>query len=343
MPNELRVAVASPHDGAAWDAFVNSHGDDTGYHAWGWRRVFAEAFSHEPIYLIARRGSDIVGIVPLVLIKSVLFGRSMTSLPFLNYGGVMANDPSAAAALADAAREQALERGCGHVELRHVAAQFPHLPCKTHKVAMRLPLSADLWDGLDRKVRNQIRKAEKSGLTVERGGASLVGDFYAVFSRNMRDLGTPVYSRRLFEMVLAAFPDRSQLHVVRLNGAPIAAGFTYRTPTMVQLPWASSIRDYNPLCANTLLYWDAIQFAQTAGATVFDMGRSTPGEGTFKFKSQWGAHAVPMHWEYQLLASDVLPNVSPANPKFQLAISLWQKLPIALTTRVGPMIVRAIP
>jgi serine/alanine adding enzyme len=112
---------------------------------------------------------------------------------------------------------------------------------------------------------------------------------------------------------------------------------------MVQLPWASSIREFNSLCPNVLLYWDAIQYAQSTGAPVFDMGRSTPGEGTFKFKAQWGAEPVPLHWEYQLLTPGEMPNVSPANPKFQLAIALWQKLPISLTTRVGPMIVRAIP
>ena len=159
----------------------------------------------------------------------------------------------------------------------------------------------------------------------------------------MRDLGTPVYSRRLFEEVLRTFPERAQLHIVRLNGQPIAAGLTYRTASMVQLPWASSIREFNSLCANVLLYWDAIQFAQSTGAGVFDMGRSTPNEGTFKFKAQWGAEPVPLHWEYQLTSDGRLPNVSPANPKFQLAIALWQKLPLGVATRVGPMIVRAIP
>ena len=126
---------------------------------------------------------------------------------------------------------------------------------------MRLKTGPGMWEALDRKVRNQIRKAEKSGLVVERGGAELVGDFYDVFARNMRDLGTPVYSRRLFEEVMRVFPDRAQIHVVRLNGLAIAAGVTYRTPQMVQLPWASSLRSYNTLCPNVLLYWDAIQFA----------------------------------------------------------------------------------
>lgn len=343
MQSDVRVAVATHKDRDAWEAFVNAHGDPMGYHAWDWQRVFANAFGHEPVYLIARQGVQVVGVLPLVQIKSFLFGRTLTSLPFLNYGGVMADTPCASAALVDAATEEAVARRCDHVELRHVERQFPVLPCKRHKVAMRLRLSPSLWDDFDRKVRNQIRKAEKSGLVVERGGAELVRDFYRVFARNMRDLGTPVYSRRLFDEVLRTFPSRARIHVVRLDGKPVAAGITYRTDTMVQLPWASSIRDFNAMCPNVLLYWDAIQFAQESGAEVFDMGRSTPGEGTFKFKAQWGAEPVSLHWEYQLLTPGDMPNVSPANPRFHFAIALWQKLPLAISTRVGPMIVRTIP
>lgn len=347
MPSKVVVSLAKGIDGSAWDAYVESRGDAAGYHSWRWRRVFSDAFGHEPVYLLAREGGVITGVLPMVEIKSLLFGHTLTSLPFLNYGGVKADASETGRALIARAHEEALARRCRHVELRHIDRQFDDLPCKTHKVAMHLALPASaatsMWDSLDRKVRNQIRKAEKSGLVVERGGESLVGDFYTVFARNMRDLGTPVYSRRLFEEVLRVFPDRAQLHIVRLNGAPIAAGLTYRTSQMVQLPWASSLRSYNSLCPNVLLYWDAIQFAQESGAAIFDMGRSTPHEGTFKFKSQWGATPVPLHWEYGLATPGELPNVSPANPKYQMAIALWQKLPLAVTLRVGPMIVRAIP
>jgi serine/alanine adding enzyme len=347
MPSSVMVSIAGRSDGSAWDAYVESRGDATGYHSWRWRRVFADAFGHEPVYLLAREGGVITGVLPLVQIKSLLFGRTLTSLPFLNYGGVKADAPEIGRALVLFAHDEAVARKCRHVELRHVDRQFSDLPCKTHKVAMHLALPATpaegMWEALDRKVRNQIRKAEKSGLVVERGGEALVNDFYTVFARNMRDLGTPVYSRRLFEEVMRVFPDRAQLHVVRLDGAPIAAGLTYRTPQMVQLPWASSLRPFNALCPNVLLYWDAIQFAQQSGAAVFDMGRSTPNEGTFRFKAQWGATPVPLHWEYELVTPGELPDVSPANPKYQFAVALWQKLPLALTMRVGPMIVRAIP
>lgn len=339
-----QVRIAAERDRGEWDRFVDAHDDGAGYHSWAWREVFERAFGHESIYLIAAgRDGAITGVLPMVLIKSLLFGRTLTSLPFLNYGGVLTDSDEVALALVEASKGAARDHRCSHVELRHTGARFPHLPCKQHKVSMRMDLQPGIWDRMDRKARNQVRKAQKSGLTVERGGAALLPDFYTVFARNMRDLGTPVYSRRLFEEVVRAFPDRTCVHVVRLNGAPVASGITYRTPKMTQLPWASSIRDFNALCPNHLLYWDAIEHAAEVGCPVLDLGRSTPGEGTFKFKEQWGARPLPLHWEYQLLSADQVPNVSPANPKFQLAIALWQKLPLSVTLRVGPMIVRAIP
>jgi FemAB-related protein (PEP-CTERM system-associated) len=329
-------------------ASVSDHPDSSGYHAWAWRRVFERAFGHESIYLIARRADrlereGIRGVLPLVQINSLIFGRTLTSLPFLNYGGVVSDSDSEAAALVDAAAELARERRCRYVELRHSVRRFPELPCKQHKVAMLLSLHSGLWDTLDRKVRNQIRKAQKSGLTSIAGGEDLVGDFYTVFARNMRDLGTPVYARRFFEEVLRAFRGRARLHVVRLGSRPIAAGLSYRTHTRVEVPWASSIRDHNALCPNHLLYWDILESAIAEGAALFDFGRSTPNEGTFQFKRQWGAEPLPLFWEYCLVGQPDLPDHSPKNPKFHSAVEIWKRCPLWLANLVGPHIVRSIP
>jgi FemAB-related protein (PEP-CTERM system-associated) len=339
----LTVSVAAEHDAQEWDRFVTEHSGASGYHAWAWRGVFARAFGHESIYLMARDGARLAGVLPLVFIDSVLFGRSLTSLPFLNYGGIAADSPEAAAALIDHAASVVRERRCRHVELRHIARQFPDLPCKQHKVTMMLPLEMGMWDKLDRKVRNQVRKAQKSDLVSEHGGVELLADFYRVFVRNMRDLGTPVLGSVFFREVLQAFPDRARIHVVRLQGAAVAAGMTYRTAGTVEVPWASSIRTYNHLCPNHLLYWSVIEEAVRTGATRLDFGRSTPNEGTFKFKEQWGAEPVPLSWEYYLADGGSIPDATPANPKFRLAIAAWKKLPLPVTTLLGPRIVRGIP
>lgn len=338
----IDICVATSAEASEWDRFVASHPGATGYHAWAWRDVIARAFGHESIYLSARSGGSIVGVLPLVFINSRLFGRSLTSLPFLNYGGVVAGTTDIAERLVEAAATIARERRCPHVELRHIDRRMPALPVRQHKVTMLLPLVKPVWDGLDRKVRNQIRKAQKSGLMADRGGVELLADFYTVFARNMRDLGTPVYSRRLFEEALRAFPDRAALHVVRLEGRPVAAGLTYRTAGTVEVPWASSIRDYSALCPNHLLYWSVIEAAVENGCDTLDFGRSTPGEGTFKFKEQWGAQPVPLHWEYRLLDGATLPNLSPSNPKYRLMIETWKRLPLPVASLLGPHIVRSI-
>jgi serine/alanine adding enzyme len=338
-----RVALASETEQTEWDAFVAGRPDATGYHEWAWRRVFQGAFGHECLYLAARRDGRIAGILPLVETRSFLFGRALTSLPFVNFGGVLADSDDTAHALVAESARLAASRRCRHVELRHVDRRFGDLPVKQHKVTMRLPLEAEMWGRIDRKARNQVRKAEKSGLTVVRGGAELLPEFYRVFARNMRDLGTPVYPRKFFAAVLAAFADRTRLIVVRLKDTAVAAGLTYRTGDTVEIPWASSIRDYNPLCPNHLLYWHAIETALAEDVRMFDFGRSTPGEGTFKFKEQWGARPVQLHWEYWLASGDALPDQSPKNPKFRVAIESWKHLPLWLANTLGPGIVRGIP
>jgi len=236
-------------------------------------------------------------LLPLVFFRSRLFGRFTVSMPFLNYGGVVSDAAEARRALVDRAVEETEARGGAHLELRHTAQLFPDFTAKRHKVAMRLPLASDperLWAQLDRKVRNQVRKGEKSQLEVAHGGAELVDDFYAVFAHNMRDLGTPVYARSFFDEVLRTFADSARIFVVRHAGRPVAGSIVYWHRSMIEVPWASALRESNPLCANVLLYWHMLKFAVERGFTVFDFGRSTPDEGTFHFKRQWGAEPLEL-------------------------------------------------
>jgi FemAB-related protein (PEP-CTERM system-associated) len=259
---------------------------------------------------------------------------------------MLVDDEDVGKALVDAATHEASAFRASHLELRHVARQCQALPFRQHKLRMAMPLAATPeahWTALDRKIRNQVRKAQKENLIVTAGGAELVGEFYAVFARNMRDLGTPVYPRSLFAETVAAFPDSATVHLVRREGQAIAAGFTVRFRDTVLNPWASSLREFRSLCPNVLLYWAMVEQAVRAGASVFDFGRSSPGGGTHQFKEQWGAKATPMHWEYVLLSRAEPPNQGPSNPKFERLIETWKRLPLPVANIVGPMIARQLP
>lgn len=334
-------------DRSQWDEYVASHELSSNYHRYSWRDVVENSFGHSCYYLAARDSDNrIVGILPLVFMKSKLFGCFLVSLPFFNYGGLLCDSQNVGDALLAEAAALRQCLGAEYVELRHSEPWSGGLPTKQAKVSMLLALAKDsdaLWQGFNAKLRNQVRKAEKSGLTAVVGGQELLADYYTVFVRNMRDLGTPVYAEKFFANVLGAFLDDANIIAVYLEKKPVAAGLVVRFRDTVEIPWASSIRDYNSLCPNNLLYWTALQHAIKIGCTRFDFGRSTPGEGTYKFKEQWGAKPIQLHWQYLLPEGASLPELNTKNPKFEMAIRLWQKLPLPVTTFIGPHIVKNIP
>ncbi len=346
LPRIAPVVVSRAESEREWDDFVTSHPAASAYHTWRWRGLLERAFGLRSVYLIAHRDREVVGVLPLVLFRGPLFGRFAVSMPFLNYGGVLANSDAAAGALLASAIDVARDERAGYVELRHSTRCFTHLPVRTHKVAMVLRLQQtcdDQWRVLDRKLRNQVRKAEKADLRVRVGGLELLDAFYDVLSRNMRDLGSPVHSRRFFEEIVRTFPECTRIVSVWLDSTPVAASFVFWHADRLEVPWASSLKTHNHLCANVLLYWEMLKFGIERHFAEFDFGRSTPLEGTYKFKEQWGAEPRQLYWEYWLSDGAQIPDRSPKNPKFSAMISLWRHLPVAITRVIGPLLVRNIP
>lgn len=313
-----------------------------------WLVVLAEGLGHIPYLIEADQGGGPCGFLGLAHIRSALFGRFLVSLPYLNYGGVVAEDGPIAERLIDRAVELADRLGVRYLELRHSGRAIDH-PALGHtvsqKVHMRLPLPAtagELWEALSSKVRNHVRVGRKGELAVAWGGEDLLPEFYAVFSRNMRDLGTPAYGRALFRAMLRQFPGRAEVCVVRSGGLAVAAALLLHGWGVTEVPSASSLRSHNHSNANSLMYWHLLERAIARGQAAFDFGRSTPDSGTFRFKKQWGAEPEPAVWQYHLRSGSV-GDVRPDNPKYRRLTRIWSRLPLGLTRLIGPAIVRGIP
>lgn len=350
--NEQRILVHAPGEPwnlANWDAYVQRHEDASPYHASAFRNLIEDVFHHPTFYLSATDPENrITGVLPLVRLRSRLFGDFMVSMPYFNYGGALSDSPGISEALMLRAASLADELGVSHVEFRDTTPRDSRWPVRTDKVALHLPLPGDeeiLWKQLGPKLRAQIRRPFKDGreITVAQGGVELLPDFYHVFATNMRDLGTPVYSRRLFSEILRRLPESSRIVVIRVAGHPAAAGFLLQGPGRMEIPWASSLRAYNRIGVNMLLYWEALKFSIARGAPAFDFGRSSIDSGTYRFKRQWGAEPRQLYWHYWLRTGDRPPTLNPDNPRYRLAIRLWQKLPLAIANRLGPPIVRNLP
>jgi FemAB-related protein (PEP-CTERM system-associated) len=322
-------------------------------------------------------GSLVSGILPMVYIKHLLFGSNLISIPYFDLGGILADDEATEHTLLSEAIKIAHNVGAETIELRNIeplgilraegsplkySSDFAgqaklkaqsnianstnptgaiNAVTRTQKVRMtrELPDSSErLMKSFKSKLRSQIRKPLKKGLIYKVGGMELLDDFYEVFARNMRDLGSPVHTKRLMEAVLLVFPDISRVIVVYLEDRPLACSIVIGFEDTLENPWASSLREYSKLAPNMLLYWAMLEYACDNGFRYFDFGRSTPNESTFKFKKQWGAEPHPLHWHYIPVNGKPIDTTETENSKFNNAIQIWKKLPVRLTRIIGPKI-----
>ncbi len=343
----MNVETLASSNSSAWDSYVNRHVDGTLYHLTAWARVLESAFNHRAHYLCAMDSrEEIAGVLPLCSVKSHFSGHGLVSVPVASYGGVLSNSSEAAAQLIQAAKTLRLRMGAAYVELRHlVPLQQPTLFTKQSKATFRLTLprtEGEMWKTIGSKCRNLIRKAERSGL-VARYSADDVRAFYDVYARNMRDVGVPVFPKRLFECIAKEFAAHTTIMIVEYDGHPVGVACLLSYKGVLEVPFASSLREYFSYSPNMLLYWEAIRFAIATGHREFDFGRSSIGSSAAQFKRQWGASTIPLYYQYICADGGTIPAFGTSNPKFARLVSLWKRLPIPVANWLGPMVQRRIP
>lgn len=323
-----------------------------GEHDPAWLDVLSDGLKHQTSALLAYEGQQLTGCLPLALTRSPLFGRHLVSLPYVNRAGLLAADHATGEALLAQAADLSAKYDARYLELRHHGRafdsdRFTHTRSQKVRMVLDLPEHEDaLWSSLKAKVRNQVRKGDQAGLAITFGGAALASGFYSVFATNMRDLGTPVYPRRLFHAMLQHLGERCEIALVTLESSPIAGAVLVHdavgpAPT-TQVPSASCLRQFNSVCANMWMYHKLLERSIARGASCFDFGRSSEDSGTYRFKRQWGAQPQPTPWQV-VLRRGSLDAARPSDPKNQRRIERWQKLPVWVTRAIGPSIVRGIP
>jgi FemAB-related protein (PEP-CTERM system-associated) len=329
---------------AEWDRFVTQSAESTFCHLSGWREIMSDVMGHECCYVAAiDDDGQWSGVMPLVRVQSTLFGRYLVSMPFLNYGGPIGT-VSAQEQLSKYALQQARWLDAGLLELRNRSFVSSPLEINPRKITLVLPFPETpelLFKQFPAKLRSQIRRPQKAELDT-RFGLDQVEAFYSVFSRNMRDLGTPVMPRAWFEAIARTFPDLVKFGVVYQGTVPVAAGCGFVWRDEFEMTWASSLREFNNLAPNMLLYWAFMEHVMGLGVRTFNFGRCTPGGGTHRFKMQWGAKDEMLPWA-QWSPTQVRATPNPDRPAYRMAAAVWRRLPLRIANRVGPVLARAIP
>ncbi len=330
-----------------WNAYVDAHPYGRIYQRTEWKEITEWAFGKKTFYRVVAHHGKIQGILPVVHFHTFLVGKQLISLPYVNYGGPLWSNEEAKQVILKEIETLRKSTNSQAFEIRFDRENVFPFAVKTSKVTFLLNLpddSDELWKGFKAKLRSQIRRPMKEEMFAKSGGLELLDDFYYVFCRNMRHLGTPVYAKSIFKTILERLPESAFITAVYTkNRKPVAAAFLLGYKNTMEIPWASSRREYNRFSPNMLLYWEVLKKAIEKGYKVFDFGRGTKEGGTYRFKKQWGGREVQLYWYYALAPKEELPEVNKENPKFQMAIKIWQKLPLWFTNWLGPGIVKNLP
>ena len=340
-PSPVTVRPYAARDAARWDAYVLAHPDASFFHRAGWARVIAGAFGHRCHYLYAEAGGEIVGVLPLVEIKSLLFGHSLSSLAFCVSGGIVADHDAAFRALDAAAQALARELGVGALEYRNTRPVHPDWPAKDLYVTFRRAIDPEIeanMNAIPRKQRAMVRKGIKAGLAGEIDADT--GRFFRAYSSSVHRLGTPVFPRKYFRLLKETFGADCEVLTIVQGDTLVASVMSFYFRDEVLPYYGGGTAAARAVAGNDFMYWDLMRRACERGFKVFDFGRSKKGSGSYDFKKNWGFEPTPLFYEYLLVKDAAVPEVNPNNPKYRLFIQAWKKLPLPLANLIGPHLVK---
>jgi FemAB-related protein (PEP-CTERM system-associated) len=355
---QIKIRLYNTSDRAAWDAYVTNHPNGTFFHLSGWKEVVENSFGHKSYYLLAESSPTptdprspipdprLLGVFPLFSIKSFLFGRSMVSVPFATYGGILADNGEVEQALYEQAIALTKEEGLDYLEIRNEQSLLDSLAVKDLYFVFKKEIFEDDEENLKtipRKTRRMVRKGMGNGLRAAFGSVELLDQFYELFAFSYHGFGTPVFSKKYLRNILERFKSNSSILIISKNGKGLSSVLSFYFKDQVIPYYSGAYPDSRKYAANDYLYWALMSNAADRGCRLFDFGRSKKDTGPFHFKRHWGFEPRPLPYQYYLNNIEELPNISPANPKYKRRIELWKKLPLCATKIIGPRIVKYIP
>jgi len=334
-------------DRARIEAFVRAHPDATPFHLPQWSMAIAEACKQTAHTLIAERSDgSLAGVLPMMEVRSPLFGKALVSNGFAVDGGILAESDDAVAPLAAAAWALAEKRGCPTAELR--GGPMPEgwvLDDHTY-LGFSRPLAASEeaeLTAIPRKQRAEVRKALANTLQIRIGDEPIdAQEHYGVYAESVRNLGTPVFPAALLAKTLAAFDGEADVLTVRSEGVAVASVLTLYMNGTAYPYWGGGTREARALRANDAMYFALMNHARSRGCATFDFGRSKAGTGAAAFKKNWGFEGIPLVYAKRAPEGQAPRDINPLSARYRLQVAAWKRLPLWVANRIGPTISRGL-
>ena len=340
------IENCSQQEAEQWDQYLENHPEANFYQRYGWKEINEKNFGHECFYQAVKQDGKLIGVFPVVFIKSRIFGKILCSMPFVNFGGICSDSDSITDLLLKESEQLSKRCQANYLEIRSIKKYSDELPGSLHKISMTIDLDSDpdvLWSAFKSKHRTNIRRVYKDNVHVKQGSHELLDSFYNLLSRSWKGLGTPIYRKNYFKHILDTFPDETRIFVAYQNDTPIATAFNGYYKNTVEGMWAGALPEHRSTQVNYVLYWEMIKDACEKGFKHYHLGRSTVDTGAEAFKKKWNAYSKQLYWQYILSNQSDIPQLNVSNPKFEIAIKVWKQLPLPVTTSIGPLLARSIP
>lgn len=329
-----------------WDDYVSRAATSSLFHLVNWKTILESSFGYQSHYIYAEDHGIIKGILPLFAVKNIFLQKTLCSVPFGVYGGVVADSPEIESLLIHAAVERARKVQATHIEFRHQRQNACTFPVKDLYVTFQKTIVEDdekNMSAIPRKQRRMIRQGINFGLQSKMSGMEALEPFYHIYTTSLRNLGTPAFPLRWFQHLMEGFGEQCRILSVQYQGRMVGAVMTFFFKEQVMPYYGGSLPQFWRNSVNDFMYWELMKYGAKGGYTVFDFGRSKKGTGSYEFKRHWGFDPVALPYQYYLPKGGALPNVSPTNPKFQLGIGAWKKLPLPVANFIGAKIIRFFP
>jgi FemAB-related protein (PEP-CTERM system-associated) len=327
-----------------WDEFVQAHAQGSFFHLLSWRRTIQQTYGHRAKYFYVRCGAEWRGVLPAFVVGARPFPKALVSVPVGVSGGILANDIEAADLLRCAAQAFAEKEKLEYIEYKSEAKQFSDLATKSDLYfTFRQELYAESEQQMKcipRKTRAVLRASERAGL-VGCYNRSDLDVFYDLYTLSLRALGTPAFPKSLFENALKEC--RSDFVTIREAGRIIGVAMNFYYKQTIMPFFAGTVPEARGVGVNNYIYWYMLKTAYDRGYRIFDFGRSKADTGAFKFKKNMGMTPIPLHYQYELIHADEMPQVNPNNPKYKKVIETWRRLPLPVTRILGPLIQKRLP
>jgi len=309
----LKADVLTKDEETAYEEFVDGCQFSLIQHSLDWRNVICDLGKDKPLFIVAKKNDEIVGVLPLYYYKC-RFGNLLTSTSWYTISGTICSEDAYCKEIYKALLDHSLTLG---KELDCTAISIgtnPFLDDKEYYLEYFRPdyvmenfiQYIRLSEVFDEKgnvihpnylrrsdVTRNLKKAKLQPIVIsDEQIQANVAEWFRIHEKRMSEIGATPIPKRLFESFLRnLIPNgRGKFLFAFYQGKMICGGLYVFNKKIMDVFMMSMDSEHGKLGANYLITYDMLKWANESGISIFNwMSSDRKGSGVYDWKEKWGS------------------------------------------------------